>query len=51
MLLAIMLVLAAMVFLGVGNTFKTLFVIGTLAIVSSALYVAGYMLIVMAVNA
>ena len=47
----ILLLLVAVCAIGIGNTFKALFAIGTLALVASALYVAGYMLIVMAVNA
>ena len=47
----ILIALIAVCAIGIGNTFKALFAIGTLALVASALYVAGYMLIVMAVNA
>jgi len=51
MILLIMLLLVATMFFGIGNVLKGLFGITVLALVASALYVCGYMLIVMAVNA
>ena len=42
----IFLTLIAICIVGVGNTFKALFILGMLALVASAIYLGGFMAIV-----